>query len=111
MLETMIKMLFSNQRTLNEEMSEPKFSDIKSNISNVDKIHEEPLRYQRDIDALTDTYGALYRSQIINISLTDLLEICPRKRRRIEAYQGLISELKGMGIELNISSRKTKPKE
>ena len=45
----------------------------------------------------------------IEITLKELLEICPRERKRTDAYTGLISFLKGkMGITLNIKSQKSK---
>ena len=44
----------------------------------------------------------------IEITLKELLEICPRERRRTDAYTGLISFLKGkMGIILTIKSQKS----
>ena len=42
----------------------------------------------------------------INITLQELLKICPRKRRRKDAYRSLQRELSDMGVTLNIKSRK-----
>lgn len=40
------------------------------------------------------------------------MTIMPRERRRIDAYRGLVSYLeKNWGIELKITSQKTKEKE
>lgn len=44
----------------------------------------------------------------INITLQDLLQIIPRKRRRIDAYRGLVSKLDKMGVTLTINSQKSK---
>lgn len=66
-------------------------------------------KYDSDISALRDKYGDLFTNGLcITIDLQELLLIAPRNRRRIESFQGLVSELKKMGIELNIKSRKTK---
>ena len=44
----------------------------------------------------------------INITLQELLQIVPRKRRRIDAFRGLVSKLKNMGVTLTIKSQKSK---
>ena len=44
----------------------------------------------------------------IEIALQDLLQIIPKKRRRIDAYRGLVSRLNRMGVTLRINSQKTK---
>ena len=63
-------------------------------------------KYDSDISALTAIYGTTGVS--IDIELQELLKICPRERKRIEAYNGLVSELAKRGIVLTIKSRKTK---
>lgn len=67
-----------------------------------------PKKFKDDIEALTATYGALNEGLTIDINLQDLLEICPREHRRIDAYTGLTSYLEKRGITLTIKSRKTK---
>lgn len=44
----------------------------------------------------------------INITLQNLLQICPRNRRRIDAYRGLVRELASRDISLTITSNKTR---
>lgn len=55
-------------------------------------------------------YGENFKTGLcINITLKQALEIMPRERLRVDAYIGLISFLKAkMGIELKITSQKTK---
>lgn len=67
-------------------------------------------RYAGDIAALCDWMGGhLERGMTIDIRLKDLLDICPRNRRRIESYQGLKNWLMDdMEVILQISSNKTK---
>ena len=62
-------------------------------------------KYDADISALTAIYGT---GVCIDIELQELLKICPRNRKRIEAYNGLVSELAKRGTVLTIKSRKTK---
>ncbi len=49
-------------------------------------------KYAEDIEALQQKYGSLENKTIV-ITLTDLLAVAPRERRRIEAYNGLKSTL------------------
>ena len=69
-----------------------------------------PEKYEKDIEALRKKYGENFKTGLcIEITLKELLEICPRERRRTDAYTGLISFLKGkMGIILTIKSQKSK---
>ena len=62
-------------------------------------------KYDSDITALTAIYGT---GAWIDIELQELLKICPRNRKRIEAYNGLVSELAKRGTVLTIKSRKTR---
>ena len=68
---------------------------------------EDP--YASDIkkleDALFDGHPIVSGS-CINITLQELLKICPRKRRRKDAFQGLQKTLNKMGVTLNIKSQK-----
>ena len=62
-------------------------------------------KYDADITALAAIYGT---GAWIDIELQELLKICPRNRKRIEAYNGLVSELAKRGTVLTIKSRKTR---
>lgn len=70
----------------------------------------EPLlisRFDSDVEALRKKYGDLETGLTIEITLQELLKICPRKRTRVDAYQGLVSYLKSKyEVTLNIKSRK-----
>ena len=67
--------------------------------------------YADDIHRLEEV---LYNGQplesgsCIDITLQELLKIVPRKRRRIDAFRGLVSKLKNMGVTLTIKSQKSK---
>ena len=67
--------------------------------------------YADDIDKLQNALfngHPLENGTCIEITLQDLLQIIPKKRRRIDAYRGLVSRLNRMGVTLTINSQKTK---
>ena len=50
-----------------------------------------PEKYEKDIEALRKKYGENFKTGLcIEITLKELLEICPRERRRTDAYTGCI---------------------
>ncbi|RHV89627.1 hypothetical protein [Culturomica massiliensis] len=91
------------------------FGGFKENLTNPSvacqednpKTSEE--KYKTEIQALTDYFGELKNGVCIEIELSQLLQIIPKDRRRIDAYRGLISYLhEQYGVTLTIKSRKTK---
>ena len=67
--------------------------------------------YAGDIDKLQNALfngHPLENGACIDITLQDILQIIPKKRRRIDAYRGLVSRLNRMGVTLTINSQKTK---
>lgn len=69
-----------------------------------------PEKYKKDIETLRKEYGENFKTGLcIEITLKELLEICPRERKRTDAYTGLVSYLsKELGIKLTIKSQKSK---
>lgn len=67
-----------------------------------------PVMTTDEILILEGIYGDL-NERAIEVELSALLEILPRTRRRIDAYNGLVKRLKAeRNCELIIKSRKTK---
>ena len=62
--------------------------------------------YADEIKRLEAEYGPFVEGMHITVELKKLLEICPRKRRRKDAYRVLQITLNEMGVTLNIKSRK-----
>ena len=62
--------------------------------------------YADEIKRLEAEYGPFANGMSITVELKKLLEICPRKRRRKDAYRGFQKKLDEMGVTLNIKSRK-----
>ena len=86
-----------------------KAQDEKS-ISSATPVREDDP-YAGDIDKLQNALfngHPLENGTCIEIALQDLLQIIPKKRRRIDAYRGLVSRLNRMGVTLRINSQKTK---
>jgi len=93
-----------------EEHCEERFQNDETKRNKPTEMPQSKDKYQTDINALTQHFGVLQSGQTYTIELQDLLKICPRERRRTEAYQGLVGKLRIENIELIINSRKTKIK-
>ena len=86
-----------------------KAQDEKSITSAPSVKADDP--YADDIHRLEDALNEgrpLDNGRCIEITLQDLLQIIPRKRRRIDAYRGLVSRLNKMGVTLTINSQKSR---
>lgn len=106
MLTDLIKRILENERkhvSSREEAVEPHVIVEKDSEKNENK-------YESDIEALKLIYGVRFSTGLcIETSLQDILRICPRERKRADAYTGLVSYLKNQyGITLTIISNKTK---
>ena len=75
-----------------------------------EKNSKRDEKYGSDIKALKKQYGAEFKSGVcIETSLKEIINLCPRERRRTDAYTGLVGYLKSeYGVTLNITSNKNK---
>ena len=67
--------------------------------------------YADDIHRLEDALNEgrpFEKGSCIDITLQDILQIISKRRRRVDAYRGLVSRLNKMGVTLTITSNKTK---
>ncbi len=62
--------------------------------------------YADEIKRLEAEYGPFANGMSITVELKKLLEICPRRRRRKDAYRDLQKTLDEMGVTLIIKSQK-----
>ena len=62
--------------------------------------------YTDEIKILEAEYGPFANGMSITVELKKLLEICPRRRRRKDAYRNLQKTLDEMGVTLIIKSQK-----
>ena len=69
-------------------------------------------KFIRDLEALRDNGFSLSPGSDIEISLQEILSICPRDRKRTDAYDSLKAYLiKEFDCNLHVTSQKTKRKE
>ena len=68
-------------------------------------------KYEQDITALKKKFGNSFITGLcIKITLKEALDMMPRNRKRVDAYDGLTRYLQEeYGITLTIYSQKTKP--
>ena len=81
----------------------------EKSVNSAPSVKGDP--YADDIHRLEDALNGgrpFEKGSCIEITLKDLLQIVERKRRRVDAYRGLVSRLNKMGVTLTITSNKTK---
>lgn len=95
-----------------EESSERQVRETTPDVMEKSSTIAQPIseKYEKDVEALRKKYGENFKTGFcIEVTLKELLEICPRERKRTDAYTGLISFLKAkLGITLIIKSQKSK---
>ena len=103
MIEEFLSRLFGGSR----DETPPK-PNVAVGVKEKDSKREE--KYCSDIEALKQRYGAEFKSGVcIEIPLKEIINLCPRERRRADAYTGLVGYLKSeYGVILKITSNKTK---
>lgn len=68
----------------------------------------QKIDLEGDIERLEETMFNGYPLQegfCIELSLKEILKICPRKRHRRDAYKSLQKKLSSMGVTLNITKK------
>ena len=79
---------------------------------NLDSAREEPfcqLSLEEEVEVIAKELGGIATGMELQIDLHRLLDICPRKRRKADAYLGLKKKLRDdFGVELVITSRTSK---
>ena len=81
-------------------------NELDAAPSNMDDGHEPSDPYADEIKRLEAEYGPFANGMSITVELKKLLEICPRRRRRKDAYRNLQKTLDEMGVTLIIKSQK-----
>ena len=56
-----------------------------------------------EMAVLAREYGELTDGKIIEVTLSDLLQILPRSRRKSDAYNGLKKRLSALGVQLRVA--------
>ena len=88
-----------------EEKDLNKESAIESLVSKEQSIAKNK-EINSELEILAKEFGELSNGKQIEIELNRILLLLPRKRRKVDAYKGIRSVLKRMGVELIIKSKK-----
>ena len=81
----------------------------EKSVNSAPSVKGDP--YADDIHRLEDALNGgrpFEKGSCIDITLQDILQIISKRRRRVDAYRGLVSRLDKMGVTLTITSNKTK---
>ena len=96
------------------EVSQQKAALVKEDQSGVKKAaiqNDDDQPFQSDIraldiSALVMNFGPLYQGMTIETDLQTMLKICPRQRRRSDAYNSLVNYLgREHGVTLMIKKK------
>ena len=86
-------------------------STNKNEMSQITPIIIVPNQFNDDVERLKDYVGTEYWKSglVIELRLQELLSICPRERKRSDAYKKLIDYLASeQNIKLSIKTKKNK---
>ena len=81
-------------------------NELDAAPGNMDDGQQPGDPYGDEIKRLEAEYGPFANGMCITVELKKLLEICPRRRRRKDAYRNLQKTLDEMGVTLKIKSQK-----
>lgn len=81
-------------------------NELDAAPGNMDDGQQPGDPYADEIKRLEAEYGPFANGMCITVELKKLLEICPRRRRRKDAYHNLQKTLDEMGVTLKIKSQK-----
>ena len=107
MLITSLIKKFSDEVEYSESRQDSVAPDVNGRKANTVIV---PAKFKEDIKALEDYTGRnLENGVCIRVELSELLDIVPRERRRVDAYNGLVQFMKDeLGVDLIISSSRKK---
>ena len=111
MLENIFNALFGTGRRT-EVRQEPIISEADPKTDSIIETTIPTLSIEDEIQVLAHHFGGLASGMKLEIELRELLNICPRNRRKADSFYQLKKHLKDdYGIELVITSRTSKHKD
>lgn len=111
MLENIFNALFGTGRRT-EVRQEPIISEADPKTDSIIETTIPTLSIEDEIQVLAHHFGGLASGMKLEIELRELLNICPRNRRKADSYYQLRKHLKDdYDVELIITSRTSKNKE
>lgn len=111
MMRNLFNSLFGTGRKT-EVHQKPIISEADSVKDSISETPIPQLSVEEEVEVLARELGGLASGMKLEIDLHRILEICPRKRKKADAYLGLKKKLRDeYGVELNITSRASKKEE
>ena len=110
MIKELMSSLFGVGKT--NVIKSPKNENAEPNMDSKNETTKPALTIEEEIQVLAQHFGGISTGMTLEIELRELLELCPRNRRKADSYYQLKKHLKDdYGIELIITSRTSKTKE
>ena len=107
MIRNLWNSLFGSGRT--DIRKEPVKNDAAPATDSKIESTKPALTIEEEIQVLAQHFGGISTGMTLEIELRELLELCPRNRRKADSYYQLKKHLKDdYGIELIITSRTSK---
>ena len=102
MLHNLIEKLFG----LVKNSSQPKSYDLAGTQEDRPNPPAPAMMYEDpEIEILAREFGPMTEGKVIEIRLSDLLQILPRTRKKTDAYNSLRKRLEALGVQLRVTSR------
>lgn len=101
MIENLFETLFGSGKN----STEPNRQSTIAVLSGEEKKQSAPSPPSYDdpeMEVLAREYGELTDGKIIEATLSDLLRILPRSRRKSDAYNSLRKRLEALGVQLRV---------
>lgn len=101
MIQNLIEKLFGSGKN----STEPKRQSTIALLSGEGRKQSTPSPPNYDdpeMEVLAREYGELTEGKIIEATLSDLLRILPRSRRKSDAYNSLKKRLEALGVQLRV---------
>ena len=110
MIKELMSSLFGSGKT--DIKTEPIITEADSVKDSNSETPIPQLSVEEEIEVLAAHVGGIASGMTIEIELRELLNICPRNRKKADSYYQLKKHLKDdYGVELIITSRTSKNKE
>ena len=110
MIKELMSSLFGSGKT--DIKTEPIITEADSVKDSNSETPIPQLSVEEEIEVLAAHIGGIASGMTIEIELRELLNICPRNRKKADSYYQLKKHLKDdYGVELIITSRTAKNKE
>lgn len=108
MLENIFNALFGTGRKT-EVHQQPVKINAEPKTDSKTETTKPALTIEEEIQVLAQHFGGISTGMALEIELRELLELCPRNRRKADSYYQLKKHLKeDYGVELIITSRTSK---